>query len=81
MRHKEAKCLVKFGDNTVKWVLLKNVTRMTCTSTNIQFCHVCNMEAMADDICVCDKCANAYHRKCHKVNILILDIKTTKLVK
>lgn len=43
---------------------------MTCTSTTTQFCNVCNIEAMSDDICVCDKCANVYHRKCHKVNII-----------
>lgn len=65
---KEAECLVKFGDNTVKWVALKNVTRMTCMSTITQFCNVCNIDNMPEDICVCDNCANAYHRKCHKVN-------------
>lgn len=54
---------------------------MTCTSTNIQFCNVCNMEAMADDICVCDKCAHAFHRKCHKVNTFVIYIKVTKLMK
>ncbi|CAI6360085.1 unnamed protein product [Macrosiphum euphorbiae] len=74
LRYKESKCLVKFGDNTVKWVFLKNVTRMTCTSTTTQFCNVCNIEAMPDDICVCDKCANVYHRKCHKPEVEVTDI-------
>uniref|UniRef100_A0A2S2QAA0 Metal-response element-binding transcription factor 2 n=1 Tax=Sipha flava TaxID=143950 RepID=A0A2S2QAA0_9HEMI len=73
LRFKESKCLVKFGDNTVKWVALKNVTRMTCTSTTTQFCHVCNIDTMPEDICVCDICANAYHRKCHKPEVSVVD--------
>ncbi|XP_050441685.1 PHD finger protein 19 isoform X2 [Adelges cooleyi] len=74
LRLKESKCLIKFGDNTVKWVLLKSVTRMSCTSVNTQFCNLCNMEPSVDELCVCDKCANVYHRKCHKPEVVMVDV-------
>ncbi|XP_050530580.1 PHD finger protein 19 [Daktulosphaira vitifoliae] len=74
LRYKESKCLVKFGDSTVKWVLLKSVTRMSCTSVTAQFCNVCNIEALENEICVCDKCANVFHRKCHKPEVTCPDI-------
>jgi hypothetical protein len=60
------KCLIQFDDNTEKWSLFGELTKLSAgaETENAPLCVVCKKNDVADTVEVCEKCGRGYHKKC-----------------
>jgi hypothetical protein len=60
------KCLIQFDDNTAKWSLFCELTKLStgAETESAPLCVVCKKNDVAETVEVCEKCGRGYHKKC-----------------
>ncbi|XP_026481662.1 metal-response element-binding transcription factor 2-like [Ctenocephalides felis] len=69
-------CLVKFGDNTLRWYPSKEINHLKVNKADSgPLCVICKTseDKEGDKVIVCDKCGRGYHQKCHTPKVLNLN--------
>ncbi|XP_023241987.1 metal-response element-binding transcription factor 2-like [Centruroides sculpturatus] len=64
------RCLVNFEDNSLHWILYKDLQTGTMQTDEIT-CAICDGEKSEapNEIVICDRCNRGYHQLCHRPSI------------